>query len=80
MTTTTTDAEILGNIASNLKRLRGERTLAEVARAAGTYAANVGRIESQENMPSAGLLSRIAEALGTTPLGLLDPPPPSKPR
>jgi transcriptional regulator with XRE-family HTH domain len=70
-----TDEQAMANIAANVTRLRGERSLNSLARAANTYAINISRIETGENLPGAGLLSRIAEALGVTVDDLLSPPP-----
>lgn len=66
------DKETLRVIAANMRRLRQGITLAEVARRAGTYPMNVQRIEHEVSMPGAGLLLRVAQALGTTPDRLLD--------
>lgn len=55
-----TDQQALERISENLKRLRGELSLGEVARGSGTYPANIQRIERAENMPGVGLLTRIA--------------------
>lgn len=57
------DDEALRNIARNVVRLRGQRSQYWLAKAVGTYPANIARIELGENMPGAGLLSRLAEAL-----------------
>jgi ribosome-binding protein aMBF1 (putative translation factor) len=65
------DKEALANIARNVSKLRGTRSRSWLAREAKTYAINITRIESQEHMPGAGLLSRLAKALGTTADGLL---------
>lgn len=59
-----TDEETLRRIAYNLRRLRGERSYRQVADLAGTHAANIQQIESQQRMPQAGTLTRLAEGLG----------------
>lgn len=68
------DSDALQNIAANVSRLRGKRSKSWLAREVGTYAINISRIESGENMPGAGLLCRVAEALDTTMEGLLCQP------
>lgn len=69
------DKEALENIAANVVRLRGARSQYWLAKEVRTYPANIARIENAENMPGAGLLSRLAEALGVSVQDLLDPPP-----
>lgn len=59
-----TDDEALRTIAHNLRRLRGDTSLAEIARRAGTYPTSIKRIEDGDHLPGVGLLSRIADALG----------------
>jgi transcriptional regulator with XRE-family HTH domain len=71
------DEQALKNIAANVIRLRGDRSQYWLAKEVGTYPANIARIENGENMPGAGLLSRLAEALGVSIQVLLDPPPTS---
>ena len=58
------DEEALRRIAHNLRRLRGEASLSEIARRCDTYPTAIKRIEDGENMPGVGLLTRIASALG----------------
>ena len=60
------DEQAMANIAANLRIMRNGRSLYAVAKAAGTYPINIARIEAGLHMPGAGLLSRIAEALGTS--------------
>ncbi len=50
-------------IAANLRRLRGELSLAEVARRAGSFPTTIKEIEDGVRMPGVGLLTRIADAL-----------------
>ncbi len=50
-------------IGANVARYRGHRTKVWLARAVGTYPANVSRIEDGAHMPGAGLLVRLAGAL-----------------
>ena len=66
-----TDKQALANLAANIHRLRGDRSLAWLAKEAGTYPINIARIENAESMPGAGLVARIAEALETTADALL---------
>lgn len=70
------DQEVLRNIAGNVLRLRTEEGLSmrALAEKAGDYAPTIKRIEDEENMPGAGLLARIAEALGVTANDLLAKP------
>lgn len=75
-----TDKEALENIAANVRRLRGDRSYGDIARACCTedwtaYPATIQQIESGRHLPSAGLLARVAEALGVTPNDLLNEPP-----
>lgn len=79
------DEEAKANIAANCKRLRGDRSYSELARACTTqewtcYAATIQQIESGRHLPGSGLLARLAEALGTTTDILLSPPPKKKSR
>lgn len=60
------DEEVLRNIARNMASLRGDRTYSELSRQVGTYPANISNIEKGKHMPGAGLVSRLAEALGVT--------------
>lgn len=75
----TTDQETLSNIARNVRRLRANRSQYWLAKACGTYPANVARLEQGEHMPMAGLLRRISEAL-EVPMQVLVEPPPKNPR
>lgn len=68
------DKEALSNIAANVAALRGERSRYWLAKATGTYTINITRIENGDHMPGAGLLSRLAEALGVTIETLLKKP------
>lgn len=72
---TVTDDEALSNIGKNVRRLRGERSMAWLANEVGTYSANISRLENAQDMPGAGLLSRIAIVLDTSVDELLAPPP-----
>lgn len=69
------DEKALNHIARNIVRLRGQRSQYWLAKACDTYPSNIARIENEESMPGAGLLSRIAEALETTVDSLLEEPP-----
>lgn len=68
------DEQALKNIARNVIRLRGDRSQNWLAKECGTYAANIARIENEENMPGAGLLARLAEALEVSVDTLLSGP------
>ena len=73
-----TDDEARGIIAENVRRLRGARSYSEIARACSTddwkaYPATIQQVENQRHLPGAGLLARLAEALGVTPNDLLTP-------
>ena len=75
-----TDAEAKRNIATNVRRLRGDRSYGEIAKACCTkkwkaYPATIQQIESERFMIGSGLLARVAEALGVTPNDLLSEPP-----
>ncbi len=54
------------NIRENLRRLRGDRSYSDIARACGTYPINISRIEKGKHMPQPGLLARLAESLGVS--------------
>jgi transcriptional regulator with XRE-family HTH domain len=74
------DADAKKNIAANVHRLRGERSFGQLAKACSTpkwkaYPATIQQIENGDHMPGAGLLARLAEALGVTPNDLLSEPP-----
>lgn len=65
------DTEALANIGANVTALIGNRTYAEIAKACCTadwtcYPATIEKIANAQNMPGAGLLARLAEALGVT--------------
>lgn len=75
MSTVITDEEAKTNIGANLFRLRGEKSLYWLARQIGVSTIAVSRIERGLHMPGAGLLARIAQALGTTADELLGDPP-----
>lgn len=68
------DETALRAISQNVTRLRGDRSKSWLARECGTYPINITRIESGENMPGAGLLSRLADALGVEIQDLLNLP------
>lgn len=73
------DGRIRGNIAANVARLRGERSQYWLAKAVGSNPSHIQRVEDAQHTPGAGLLVRLAEALGVNVQDLLDPPP-KKPR
>lgn len=74
------DQQTLANIAANLTRLMDGKSYSQLARDCSTpteraYPATIERICKGRHMPGAGLLARIAEALGVTTDDLLDSPP-----
>lgn len=78
-----TDEIALANIAANVTRLIDSRTYAEIARACCTgswtcYPGTVEKVAKGQHMPGAGLLARLAEALGVTANDLLDKPAPPR--
>ena len=71
---TVTDDQARKNIAANVRRLRGQRSRYWLAKAVDGGTIQITRIERAENMPGAGLLSRLAEALEVTVDTLLSDP------
>ena len=71
MSNVITDDQARANIAANVARLRAGRTLSRLAEECGTYPANIQRIEEGRSLPGAGLLARLADALGTSTDALL---------
>lgn len=80
------DKKAQKNIGANVRNLRGDRTLAEVAALCSTpewtcWPSDIKQIETGDHMPMAGKLARIAYGLGVTMDDLLaDPPKPSRKR
>lgn len=79
------DTDALQNISANLARLRNGKSFSQLARECSTrtetaYPATIERIEKCRNMPGAGLLSRLAEALGVSVDEMLSDPPKKTPR
>lgn len=77
------DQQALANIAANVTKYIGDRSYAEIARECTTpmeraYPATIERIAKGKHMPGAGLLARLAEALGVTVDDLLSSPPRKK--
>lgn len=72
------DDQALRNIAANVRRLRADRSRSWLAREVGSFPINITRIEEEKHMPGAGLLSRLAEALGVSERDLLHNPAPKK--
>ena len=75
-----TDAEALANISANVQRLRGDKSYSQLARECSTddwkaYPSTIEHIDKGRHMPGAGLLKRLAEALGVSTEDLLAPPP-----
>ncbi len=70
------DKDLQSAIAENVRRLRGDRTYTEIARACSTpewtcYPATIQQVESCRHTPGACLLVRLAAALGVTPNDIL---------
>lgn len=61
-----TDLEVRRNIGENLVRLRGERSIYEIAKALDLHTIHLSRIERAIHAPSVGLLARIAEFYGVS--------------
>jgi transcriptional regulator with XRE-family HTH domain len=76
MSTVTSDDEAKRNIPANLSRLLEERGMsqAELAQATGDTTMRISYYVRGERQPSAGALSRLAEALGVTMESLVAPP------
>jgi transcriptional regulator with XRE-family HTH domain len=66
-----TDAEARQNIAANVRRLRGDRSLSWLAKEIGTSPIQISRIEAGINLPGAGILARLAETLAVSTDDLL---------
>lgn len=64
-----------GTLASNLRatRLQAKLTREKLAVAADVSVASIARMESGEHTPTMSVLTRVAEALGTSAFALLDP-------
>lgn len=58
------DEEALKNIAENVAKFRGERSRYWLAKQVGVRTNAISGIEDREHMPGAGLVARIAYALG----------------
>lgn len=76
MPTVTTDKDLQETIAGNVKRLRGERSFSEIAKACSTddwtcYPATIQQVETCRHMPGTGLIVRLAAALGVSPNEIL---------
>jgi len=69
-----TDEQAKRNIAANVKRLRGDRSLNWLARQVGTCPIHITRLERASHLPTSGLLARLAGALGVTTDDLLRMP------
>lgn len=74
MDATKHDRTTQANIARNVNSLRGDRSLTWLADRVGTYPINISRVERGVNMPTAGLVVRLAEALGTSVDALVKKP------
>ncbi len=73
------DEKALENIAANIQRFRGQKSYSQLARECSTkdwtaYPATIEHVEKCMIMPGAGLLARIAAALGVTADVLLADP------
>jgi transcriptional regulator with XRE-family HTH domain len=60
------DDEAREVIAANVSRLRGDRSLSDIARACDTSAGAIQQIERGDRMPGAGLMTRLAAAFGVS--------------
>ena len=69
-----TDEQTRANIAANVRRLRGEQSRYALAKAVGIHTIQVSRIERAINVPSPGLLSRLAQAFSVTVDDLISTP------
>ena len=70
-----TDEEVIRNIAANVRRLRGIRSLSWLARQIGIDPSSIMRFERGERNPRAATLARLAIALDTTTDALISQPP-----
>ena len=68
------DHQAIAAIAANVRRLRGRRTRAHLAKEVGCHQQQIYRIEAAETQPLAGFLARLAAALGVTTDELLTVP------
>lgn len=73
-----TDQETLKRISKSLRILRGNLSLAEVARRAESFPTTIKEIEEGKRMPGVGLLTRIAEALDSDIASMLSGKPEKK--
>lgn len=74
-----TDEQTKRNIAANVSRLQGDLSYGELARRCSLptdriYPSAIQRIARGESMPGAGLLARLAEALGVSVDDLISTP------
>lgn len=60
------DDETKRRLSANLRRLRGDLSLAEIARRADSYTTTIKEIEDGTRMPGVGLLTRIAAVFGVS--------------
>ena len=60
----TTDSQIKKNIATNVKRLRGEMSRYRLAHDIGVYPSSIADLESANKMPGINLIVKIAKRLG----------------
>ncbi|MGY1836863.1 helix-turn-helix domain-containing protein [Blastococcus sp. SYSU DS0669] len=77
-----TDDDVLQNVGTRLRALRGEsgRTLAEVAGATGISVSTLSRLESGGRRPTLELLLPLARTYGVALDDLVDVAPPADPR
>lgn len=57
------ESQAKDRISRNLRKLRGNKSLAEIARRARTYPTAIKEIEETSRMPSVWMLIRLASAL-----------------
>jgi len=68
------DQETKQRISANLRKYRGDLSLAEVARRAKSYPTTIKEIEEGQRMPGVGLLTRIAAVFGVSVEDFLQKP------
>lgn len=71
------DKQAIARVATNIDRMLRERGMSQraLAHATGETEMSISRLRRGKNEPGVGILSRVAEALGTSIDSLLSPPP-----
>ena len=77
MTTTLSDSDVRANLSENIRRLLADRgwNQSHLSRLAGENHATISRIINGKQMPTAGIVARIAEAFDASADRLLQAPP-----